>query len=142
MNRGHSLVELLVYVALLAVCLVIAFPVAADMEKRYTARSACATLSSDLLTARYHAVADGVSYRLRFESPHSYCIEKRTAGGWEERRRREFDRSVVLESSNSPLFTPSGAVTNMSTTKISVGGRLYRRVSIAMTGRVRVEDVP
>ncbi len=141
MQRGFSILELLVVMALIAICLTITMPVLANMETRYSVKSATSTLTLDLLAMRYRAVSENAGYRLRVDAPNAYVIEKKTSGEWIERRRRVFNERVTIETNNDPVFTRDGSVTSMSTTYVGCYGRRYSKVSIAITGRVKVEKL-
>ena len=136
---GFSILEVLVVLFLIVLCLTFTFPVLANMHDRYAAGSAASTLSLDLLAVRYRALEENTSYRLRFENDGGYSIEKWTRDGWTERQRRSFDGGVRLESNNHPVFTPSGSVTNLATIYVSCGEYRFRKVTVAITGRVKVE---
>ncbi|MEW6367732.1 MAG: hypothetical protein AB1714_24130 [Acidobacteriota bacterium] len=136
---GFSLLEAIVVLCLVVLCLAISFPVLANMRDKYEASSAASTLSLDLLAVRYRALEESASYRFRFDDPSGYSIEKWTRYGWTVRLHRSFDDRVRIQSNNHPVFTHSGSVTNMATVYVSCGQQRFRKVTLSITGRVKVE---
>lgn len=139
---GFSLIEMLVVLSLVILCMTITFPVVADLHERYSSSSAASTIASDLLVTRYRAITDNTSYRLRFDSEHGYAIERLERGEWSRWRVRGFGDGVELRSNNNPVFTAAGSVSSMASIYISSGGHRYRKITIAITGRVKVERLP
>jgi Tfp pilus assembly protein FimT len=133
---------MLVVLSLVILCLTITYPVVADMHERYSASSAASTLASDLFVTRYRAITDNTSYRLRFDGEHGYAIEALERGEWTRWRVRGFGDAIELRSNNNPVFTAAGSVSNMASIYVESGGKRYRKITIAITGRVKVERLP
>ncbi|MBI2839256.1 MAG: prepilin-type N-terminal cleavage/methylation domain-containing protein [Acidobacteria bacterium] len=139
---GFSLIEMLVVLSLAILCFTITFPVVADMLERYSSSSAASTIASDLLVTRYRAITDSTSYRVRFEGEHGYAIERLERGEWSRWRVRSFGDAIELRSNNNPVFNAAGSVSNMASIYIVSGGHRHRKITIAITGRVKVARLP
>src|SRR5438445_9543888 len=75
--RGFSLVELLVTVAIIMITAAIVGPAVKNSYDVYQFRSAVASTSGAIRSARYQAIAQGSSYRLVFDSvAATYQLQK------------------------------------------------------------------
>lgn len=136
---GYTLLEILVSSSIALLCAAIGYPMLAGIQLRHAASVSSSLVSSDLLALRYHAVAEGVHYRMRMEDDSSYLLEKQLRGTWIPVRRRKLEGPVTIESNSSPVFTPTGSVTNMATIYVEAGGARVRKISLSIMGRVKVE---
>lgn len=141
-QSGYTLLEILVSSSIALMCAAIGYPMLGGIQLRHAASVGSSLISSDLLAMRYHAVAEGVHYRMRMEDDSSYLIEKQLRGAWIPVRRRRLEGPVTIESNSSPVFTPIGSVTNMATIYVEAGGMRVRKISLSIMGRVKVERLP
>ncbi len=81
MQKGHTLLELLVVLAVVGICLAVVTPLATDVLDWIAADGAAHDVTMALAVARQEAVADGRAARVRI-SPESLVVEVRDTGGW------------------------------------------------------------
>ena len=126
-NKGYSLVEILVAVAVLGVFLLVAYPnIKSSLEVRNLENQARSILGAFQQT-KFQAVRTKLNHRVKFDnSPGywTYYLEQRvTAGVWQavpNTGRKSISRKYVTTvnlPNNVIEFTPLGMANNYSTTQ-------------------------
>jgi prepilin-type N-terminal cleavage/methylation domain-containing protein len=137
MNRGFSLLEAVISLAIFSLLLYAAAGVFLGRSPEYRLKKAAWEVQTRLNYARHKAVFEGRPVRVRFW-PTGYAIEKfdgslnhwlSEAGGSCE--------GVTIEANNTPTFHPAGTVSNLATITVSnAAGKC--RITLAISGRIRV----
>ena len=140
MQKGHTILELLVVLAVVGICLAVVTPLATDVLDWIAADGAAHDVTMALAVARQEAVVEGRAARLRI-GPDTLVVEVREAGGWVPFRRfaGPATRGVSLEVSNPEVvFSPIGAGWGASNTTVTLGrGRRQERITTSRVGRVK-----
>jgi prepilin-type N-terminal cleavage/methylation domain-containing protein len=123
-QRGVTLSELLVVVAIIALAVAVAIPIIGGAVRSANARAAANLLSVNLRAARMIAVMNHelLPFSIQAE-PHPRCFCTPTFYEYEGAdgrvQRYTMPRGVTIASSSAPLqFRPNGSVTAPSTTVI------------------------
>ena len=137
MNRGYSLLEAVVALALVCLALLGVSGVFSGRSPEYRLKRAAWEIQTRLNYARHKAVFEGRPVRVRF-LPAGYAVEKYDAGlGLWLQEGGGFCEGVTIEANNTPTFHPAGTVSNLAT--ITLSNRAGKcRITLAISGRIRV----
>ena len=140
MRRGHTLLELILVLAVTGLCLALATPILGDFLDWVAADGAAHDVAMAIGVARQGAVGRGVLSRLRI-APESLAVDLRDSGGWVPWRRfpGPAARGVTLAVSNPEVvFSPLGIGWGASNTTFTLtrGGR-EERITTSRVGRVK-----
>lgn len=140
MRRGHSLLELLVVLALLGLAVTLATPVVGDFLDWVAADGAAHDVAVALSVTRQTALNRGTLARLRISSD-SLVVDLRDTGAWVPWRRftGPASRGVSLTASNPEVvFSPLGMGWGASNTTITLlRGARSERITTSRVGRVK-----
>lgn len=139
-SNGVSLFEALVCIFILSIMIGLSSATFLNVSPKYKLKNAVWEIHSRLNYARYRAVFDGEKVRMRFESPF-YVIEKFDTDQkvWTQTL-QNFLEGVTVAANNSPIFHPSGTVSNLASIDVSNSWGKYR-ITIAITGRIKVTQI-
>jgi prepilin-type N-terminal cleavage/methylation domain-containing protein len=73
-NRGFSLIELIVVVAIMIILLAIGIPQLSKYIKKYNVEKEITTLYGDLMNQRFKSMNSGIPHGVRFDSSKQYTI--------------------------------------------------------------------
>lgn len=143
MNRrtyGFSLIEVVVSIAILGLIIALFSYSFTNQTPKYQLKRATWEIYSRLNYARYKAIYRGTKYKVSFES-NSYVIEKfdDAKGEWRTEQ-RSFLGGVKITANNSPIFHPSGTVSNLASITV-YNSRGQYKISIAISGRIKVTEM-
>jgi prepilin-type N-terminal cleavage/methylation domain-containing protein len=133
-NRGVSLAEMLIALAILAVISSLAVPAYSSLTKRFSLNQSSRQVVTDLQFAKMHAISEGVQYQVKFNnSTISYVIEKGNASldstSWspiqiarslQTKSNPYFSNGIALIQNfpnDRAIFSPTGT-SNMGTIKL------------------------
>ncbi len=136
MNRGYSLLEMIVVLALVSLLIFGAAGVFPGRSSEHRLKKAAWEIQTRLNSARYKAIFEGRPVRIRFW-PTGYAVEKfdATLNRWLPEAGGSCE-GVAIEANNTPTFHPAGTVSNLATIILSNGaGRC--RITLAISGRIR-----
>jgi prepilin-type N-terminal cleavage/methylation domain-containing protein len=140
MRQGHTLLELLVVLAIVAICLAVVVPAATSVLDWIATDGAAHDVTTAIAAARQVAVGRGMPARLRM-APDSLSVDVRGTLGWEPWRRfpGPASRGVNLDVSNPEVvFSPLGAGLGASNTTVTlIRGSHQQRITTSRLGRVR-----
>ena len=111
MHKGHTLLELMVVLAIVGICFAVVAPLVTDALDWIAADGAAHDVTLVLAVARQEALAEGRAARVRM-TPESLVVEVRDTGGWVPWRRfpGPASKGVSLQVSNPEVvFSPLGA---------------------------------
>lgn len=81
-NKGFSLIELMIVIAIIGVVVAIAAPFFNKYRHNTNLREAARDLSADISLYRQRAVAENVHYKVTFDQPaNNYYVQKETSSG-------------------------------------------------------------
>jgi prepilin-type N-terminal cleavage/methylation domain-containing protein len=137
---GFTLIEAVVVLSLLGTLVYMGASSLLSLIPKYKLESAMWDIRSTLNAARYKAVFENASIRVRFGSGQ-WEMEKYDAArkAWISCRRRSVD-GVRVEANNSPLFTAQGTVSGLATITIANSWGAYK-ITLAISGRIKTARV-
>jgi prepilin-type N-terminal cleavage/methylation domain-containing protein len=139
-KKGFSLTETIISLSILALIAVAISASFLNKAPRYRLQSAVREVHSRLNYARYKAIFEGIKVRVRFDST-SYILEKYSEEKKEWKQERKYSlQGVTLQANNSPVFHPSGTVSNLASITISNSWGTYR-ITLAISGRIKTMKI-
>lgn len=138
--RGFTLIEAVFVIALVGALVYAGAGSFLSLAPKYRLESAVWQVRSALNAARYKAVFEGNSVRVRF-SPAGVATEKYDPDrkAWLPVSRKSSE-GVRIEANNSPVFTGQGTVTGLATITVANEWGAYK-LTLAITGRVKTTRV-
>lgn len=145
-QKGFSLIEMIVAVAIIAILTGIAIPVYIGMKPSIRLSGATRQTMGDLMWARMQAISQNNEFKIFFLDNHRYTIldddnNDGTIDSGELTVTKDihdeyFD--VTLTSTADPIFHPRGNASPSATVTITNSSGT-KTVTIAITGRVKIE---
>jgi len=140
MDKGFTLIELVLGLSVLAVLLVLASTTFLNLAPKYELEKAVWEIRSALNGFRYRALFEGASFRVKL-FPGSYSAEKyEDASKCWTLVEKHLLEGVLIEANNAPVFTPEGTVTGLATIYIGNAWGKYK-ITLAVTGRIKAVKI-
>lgn len=149
LNRGFSLIELVVVIGIATLLLAIGYPRLAPLVAKYRLDSAAWNLATELQKARLRAIAENQCFRVTFDgSTRTYQLSKRatpcsSSGYSNDGSAKTLDETgmIAVSASLNPTFTPRGVIdgTTGSVVSLTVPPSGSRTVFVQVSGRVYVQ---
>ncbi len=133
---GFTLAELIIVIAILAICSAIALPDVATFSSGYRLKVAAREVATDLQFARLLAVKENTSFQVVF-GPNSYQVIRLSDGNVAKTRNFGPDYPDLNLSNVSITFDPRGLSNGNTVTVANPKGT--KNISVAPTGRVVIE---
>jgi type II secretory pathway pseudopilin PulG len=135
-RRGFTLLEAAVAVALTGTLAFMGAGSLLSLAPKYRLEAAVWEARAALNRARYRALHEGVSYRVRVLAD-GLALDRNDpdSGLWIPASRSVCD-GVLLSANNAPIFTPLGSVTGLATITVGNNWGTYR-LTVAITGRIK-----
>ncbi len=144
-EAGHTLVELVTVVGVIAIAAALAYPALAGMRRGQDLEAAAVGTAQCLRLARWRAVVSGrrvrVVPRRGPEVLWRIVTEREAGGGWvPDGEDRTLPRGVLIAVAGpaEKVFNPDGTCSLGSLTLRAGGAEAYRLTLAPATGRVRV----
>ena len=139
-KKGFSLTETIISLSILALIAVAVSASFLNKAPKYRLQSAVREVHSRLNYARYKAIFEGIKVRVVFDAK-SYTIEKYSEEQKEWKLEKKYSlQGVILQANNSPVFHPSGTVSNLASITISNSWGTYR-ITLAISGRIKTMKI-
>jgi Tfp pilus assembly protein FimT len=137
---GYTLIEALIVLSLVGTLVYMGTSSLLSLIPKYKLESAIWEIRSTLNAARYKAVFENASVRVKFGGGH-WEMEKYDAlrKAWISCRKRSVE-GVHIESNNSPLFTAQGTVSGLATITVANAWGAYK-ITLAISGRIKTARV-
>lgn len=137
---GFTLIEAAVALALAGTLAFMGAGSLLSLAPKYRLEAAVWAARAALNRARYRALHEGVSYRVRIlEDGLALDRHDPDAGTWVQAS-RSLCEGVRLSANNTPIFTPLGSVTGLATITVGNGWGAYR-LTLAITGRIKTARI-
>ena len=140
MHKGHTLLELMVVLAIVGIGIAVATPLTTDVLDWVAADGAAHDVTIVLAAARQEAVRTGAATRVRLTAD-SIVVDVRDSGGWVRLRRFAGPRArgVTMGVSNPEVvFSPLGIGWGPSNTTVTLSrGKRQERITTSRVGRVK-----
>ena len=145
-QKGFSLIEMIVAVAIIATLTGIAIPVYIGMKPSIWLSGATRQIMGDLMWARMQAISQNNEFKIFFLDNHRYTIlDDDDNGGTIDSGELTVTKDihdehydVTLSWTAEPIFHPRGNASPAATVTIANPSGT-KTVTIAMTGRVKIE---
>ena len=139
-RRGFTLMEAAVVLALAGTLAFMGAGSLLSLAPKYRLEAAVWEARAALNRARYRALHEGVSYRVRIlEDGLALDRHDPDAGAWIPAS-RSLCEGARLSANNAPIFTPLGSVTGLATITVGNGWGSYR-LTLAITGRIKTTRI-
>lgn len=135
-SAGFTVVELIIVIAILAVCLTIAMPNIATFSSLYRLKEGAREVATDLQLTRLLAVKENQTFQVVFGS-NSYQVIRLSDGIVAKSRSFVSDYPDLNLANVSVTFDPRG-LSNGNTVTIA-NSKGTKNVSVAPTGRVMIQ---
>jgi len=135
-SPGFTLVELIIVIAIVAVCLAIAMPNIPTFSSGYRLKAAAREVATDLQLTRLLAVKENKTFQVIFGS-NFYQVIRLSDGNVSKSRSFARDYPDLNLTSVSVTFDPRG-LSNGNTITIT-NSKGTKNVSVASTGRVIIQ---
>lgn len=144
-NRGFTLVEMMIVVAVLAILAAIAAPNLKTYMAQRRVSGAARQVMTDLMGARMEAASQNNRFRVFFLDDHRYQIldddnNNNTADSGEASTTKDIQNGyydVTFSASADPIFYPRGTAYGTTVTLTNSSGSKY--VTVAAAGRVKIQ---
>lgn len=147
-QRGFTLIESLIVMAVIGVLASVAIPTYLHHMPKFRLNGAARQVMSDLLAARRQALSQHHKVQVIFAHDQSYTIwtdtndNGKTDSG--ETKTKDIQAyHVTLTSNNTPTFYPRGLVINLPTITLKYANntkKLKKCISISIAGRLKYGD--
>jgi Tfp pilus assembly protein FimT len=137
---GYTLFEAVIVLSLLGFILYMGTGSLLSLIPKYKLESALWDVRSMLNAARYKAVFDNTSIRVRIGSGQ-WEMEKYDSARqvWVSCRKRSVE-GVHVEANNAPVFTAQGTMGSLATITLANSWGTYK-ITLALTGRIKTTRV-
>ena len=139
-RRGFSVLELLLATLLFTFVFSASISFFRSLTLQMGVGRAVNTVTSALRCARFEAVAAGVSIKVEV-TERRVQLYKRLPEAWLPWRQWELPGNARAQANAKPVFTAIGSVSPLCTILVTVADRYLRKISIALTGRVKIVSV-
>ena len=145
-DSGFTLMEVMIVIGTIAIFSGITASTYSSMKPTLMLNGASRQIQGDLLAARMKAVSENNDYKIFFVNDHAYTIldddnNDGTADGGEWSKTKDIQdeySDVTFVTTGNPVFTSKGTADSLETITLSNTEGSSKSVSIAITGRVKI----
>ena len=139
---GFTLLEILVTMAILTILGAFAVPQWGNRLAKYRLDSAARQVATELHGAKNRAMAQYRRFKLVFDSPTTYTIQKEQTPGEGDYTATSGAKSlplgITVEFNNTPVFQTRGNASPGATITLTNPNNETKKVVVALTGRIEI----
>jgi len=139
---GFTLLEILVVMAIFTILGAFAVPQWGNLLAKYRLDSAARHVATELHGARNRAMAQYRRFKLVFDSPTTYTIQKEQTPGEEDYMAISGSKSlpigITAVFNNTPVFQTRGNASSGATITLSNSENETKEVVVHLTGRIDI----
>jgi len=139
---GFTLIEILVTMAILTILGAFAVPQWGNLLAKYRLDSAARQVATELHGAKNRAMAQYRRFKLVFDSPTTYTIQKEQTPGEGDYTATSGAKSlplgITVEFNNTPVFQTRGNASPGATITLTNPNNETKKVVVALTGRIEI----
>jgi len=139
---GFTLLEILVVMAIFTILGAFAVPQWGNLLAKYRLDSAARQVATELHGAKNRAMAQYRRFKLVFDSPTTYTIQKEQTPGEGDYTATSGAKSlplgITVEFNNTPVFQTRGNASPGATITLTNPNNETKKVVVALTGRIEI----
>ncbi len=139
---GFTLLEIFVAMAIFAILAAFAVPQWGALMANYRLNSAARHVATELHGARNRAMAQYRRFKLVFDSPTTYTIQKEQTPGGEDYTAISGPKSlplgITVEFNSTPVFQTRGNASPGATITLTNSKNETKEVAVHLTGRIDI----
>jgi len=143
-DGGHTLLELVMVIAIVAIASALAYPALAGLRRGQELEAAAIGLAQKLRLAHWRAVVSGTRVRVvsrcLADGAWRFCVERELGAAWApDGEQQTIPRGTVVTVAGpaEKVFNPDGTCSIGSITLRGADGGVYRCALAPATGRIR-----
>jgi prepilin-type N-terminal cleavage/methylation domain-containing protein len=138
-EKGFTVLELLVTLTIFALVIGLGVPAFKAYSKKIEINNGLRTVTLAVNTARYKAIENNRSIKLKVEENRLILLEKRDSA-WESFMDFDPGDRVSVSLNTSPVFYPEGYIVPLCSFYVRSNEENYK-ISISIAGRIKVTEL-
>ncbi|MCK5057499.1 MAG: prepilin-type N-terminal cleavage/methylation domain-containing protein [Candidatus Aminicenantes bacterium] len=138
-EKGFTVLELLVTLTIFALVIGLGVPTFKAYSKKIEINNGLRTVTLAVNTARYKAIENNRSIKLKVEENRLILLEKRDSA-WESFMDFDPGDRVSVSLNTSPVFYPEGYIVPLCSFYVRSNEENYK-ISISIAGRIKVTEL-
>lgn len=135
-KKGFTVIELLIALTLLSLIIALGVPGFKSFNKKVKISSSLRTVTLAINTARYKAVDNNRSIKLKVENNKFILLKKRDRT-WEPFMDFDPGEDVSVSINASPVFSPEGYITPLCSVYVDCCASKHK-ITVSLAGRIKV----
>jgi prepilin-type N-terminal cleavage/methylation domain-containing protein len=138
-KKGFTIIELLVTLTIFSLLIALGVPGFKSFSKQVKITNSIRTVTLALTTARYKAIDDNRSIKLKVENNKLVLLKKRN-NTWEAFMNFDPGDNAAVTINTSPVFSPEGYITPLCSIYINCFEAKHK-VTVSLAGRLKVTEL-
>ena len=138
-DRGFTLFELLIVVAIIGAMSMVAIPQLLDAREDYRLTATASSLAGNCANARILAVTRNSGIRVTVVNATTYVLQQKIGGVWTTQESYELPPDFTIAATGNVEFQPRGNATPQTTFTITNPNGRTRSVVVETSGRAHAQ---